>query len=64
MSKKTTGLTDFVKWFKPVVDALRVFVGFERPKEITKRIAETRNNFQQQNASSIFRIKTGFLKAL
>ena len=60
MSKKTTRQTDFVKWFGLVLDALRALGGFARPKEITKRIAETRKTFSNK-ASSIFRIKTGFL---
>lgn len=43
MSKKTTRQTEFVKWFGPVLDALRALGGSARPKEITKWIAETLN---------------------
>jgi len=32
MSKETTRQTDFVKWFGPVLDALRALGGFARPK--------------------------------
>jgi len=43
MTKKTTRKTEFVKWFAPVLDALRALGGSARPKEITKWIAETLN---------------------
>jgi len=43
MSKKTSGKTEFVKWFGPVLDALRALGGSGRPREITKWIGETLN---------------------
>ncbi len=43
MSKKRTGKTEFVKWFGPVLDALRALGGSAKPKEITKWIAEKGN---------------------
>lgn len=43
MSKKTTRQTEFVKWFGPVLDALRDLGGSARPREITKWIAEKLN---------------------
>ncbi|HVK96789.1 MAG TPA: restriction endonuclease [Flavisolibacter sp.] len=43
MSKKTTRQTEFVKWFGPVLDALRDLGGSARPREITKLIAEKLN---------------------
>lgn len=42
MSKKTRQ-TEFVKWFGPVLDALRDLGGSARPREITKLIAEKQN---------------------
>ena len=36
MSKKSTRQTEFVKYFGPVLDALRASGGSARPKEITK----------------------------
>jgi len=38
---KTTRKTEFVKWFGPVLDALRALGGSARPKEIIKWIADT-----------------------
>src|SRR3990172_6143231 len=35
MSKKKTGKTEFVKWFGPVLEALRALGGSAKPKEIT-----------------------------
>ncbi|MEJ7830225.1 MAG: restriction endonuclease [Segetibacter sp.] len=43
MSKKTIGQTEFVKWFGPVLDALRDLGGSARPREITKWIGEKLN---------------------
>lgn len=40
MRKKRSGKTEFVKWFGPVLDALRVFGGSATPKEITQWIGE------------------------
>lgn len=40
MSKKSTRQTEFVKYFGPVLDALRASGGSARPKEITKYIGE------------------------
>ncbi len=42
MSKKTRH-TEFVKWFGPVLDALRDLGGSAKPREITKLIAEKQN---------------------
>lgn len=38
MSKKKTGKTEFVKWFGPVLDALRDLGGSARPREIAQWI--------------------------
>lgn len=43
MSKKSSRKTEFVKWFGPVLDALRALGGSGRPREITKWIGETMN---------------------
>ncbi len=43
MSKKRSGKTDFVKWFGPVLDALRALGGSAKPKEITRWIGEKLN---------------------
>lgn len=40
MSKKKNGKTEFVKWFGPVLDALRALGGSATPKEITEWIGE------------------------
>lgn len=40
MSKKKSGKTEFVKWFGPVLDALRAVGGSATPKEITQWIRE------------------------
>ncbi|MDD3875871.1 MAG: Mrr restriction system protein [Bacteroidales bacterium] len=40
MSKKKNGKTEFVKWFGPILDALRALGGSATPKEITKWIGE------------------------
>ena len=40
MSKKRTGKTEFVKWFGPILDALRALGGSAKPKEITEWIGE------------------------
>ena|ERR1700730_8204087 len=40
MSKKKSGKTEFIKWFGPVLDALRDLGGSAKPGEITKWIAE------------------------
>jgi restriction system protein len=41
MSKKKQRQTEFVKWFGPVLQALKALGGSARPKEITKWIAES-----------------------
>ena len=38
MVKKRAGKTEFVKWFGPVLDALRALGGSARPREITQWI--------------------------
>ncbi len=38
MSKKRVGKTEFVKWFGPVLDALRALGGSAKPREITQWI--------------------------
>lgn len=43
MSKKTIGKTEFVKWFGPILDALRALGGSAKPKEITQWIGEQHN---------------------
>jgi len=40
MSKKKNGKTEFIKWFGPVLDALRALGGSATPKEITQWIGE------------------------
>lgn len=40
MSKKKNGKTEFVRWFGPVLDALRALGGSATPKEITEWIGE------------------------
>lgn len=40
MSKKKTGKTEFVKWFGPVLEALRSLNGSAKPKDITEWIGE------------------------
>jgi restriction system protein len=43
MSKKRTGKTEFVKWFGPVLDALRALGGSAKPREITLWIGKQLN---------------------
>jgi restriction system protein len=43
MSKKKNGKTEFVKWFGPILDALRALGGSATPKEITQWIGEHLN---------------------
>ena len=43
MSKKRTGKTEFVKWFGPVLDALKELGGSAKPKEITQWIGKKCN---------------------
>lgn len=43
MGKKRMGKTEFVKWFGPVLDALRALGGSAKPKEITQWIGENLN---------------------
>ncbi|NWJ51201.1 MAG: restriction endonuclease [Bacteroidetes bacterium] len=43
MSKKKPGKSEFVKWFGPVLDALRALGGSAKPKEITEWIGEKHN---------------------
>ena len=40
MSKKRTGKTEFVKWFGPVLEALRELGGSAKPREIVEWIGE------------------------
>lgn len=40
MSKKRTSKAEFVRWFGPVLDALRALGGSAKPKEITEWIGE------------------------
>ena len=40
MSKKRAGKTEFVKWFGPILDALRALGGSAKPREITEWIGE------------------------
>lgn len=43
MSKKRSGKTEFIKWFGPILDALRHLGGSAKPREITKWIGENLN---------------------
>jgi restriction system protein len=43
MSKKKNGNAEFVKWFGPVIDALRDLGGSAKPREIAGRIGENLN---------------------
>jgi len=43
MSKKRTGKTEFVKWFGPILDALRALNGSAKPREITQWIGDNFN---------------------
>jgi len=43
MSKKRNGKTEFVKWFGPILNALRALGGSAKPKEIIKWIGENLN---------------------
>jgi restriction system protein len=43
MGKKKNNRTEFVKWFGPILDALRELGGAAKPKEITKFIGEKHN---------------------
>jgi restriction system protein len=43
MSKKKNGNAEFVKWFGPVLDALRDLGGSAKPREIAGRIGENLN---------------------
>lgn len=43
MSKRKTGKTEFVKWFGPVLEALRALGGSAKPREITEWIGEKYN---------------------
>ncbi len=43
MSKKRTGKTEFVKWFGPIIDALKALGGSAKPREITAWIGEKLN---------------------
>jgi restriction system protein len=38
MNKKRKGKTEFVRWFGPVLEALRALGGSAKPKEITQWI--------------------------
>lgn len=40
MSKKKVRQTEFIKWFEPILDALRDLGGSAKPREITKWIGE------------------------
>ncbi len=43
MSKKKNGQTEFVKWFGPVLDALRALGGSAKPREISEWIGKQLN---------------------
>ncbi len=43
MNKKRTGKTEFVKWFGPVLEALRALSGSAKPREISEWIGEKYN---------------------
>ncbi len=43
MNKKGNGKAEFVKWFGPVLDALRALGGSAKPKEITQWIGKNHN---------------------
>lgn len=43
MSKRKSGKSEFVKWFGPVLDALRALGGSAKPKEITEWIGQKWN---------------------
>ena len=43
MSKKRVGKTEFIKWFGPVLDALKALGGSAKPKEISQWIGEKLN---------------------
>jgi len=43
MSKKKSGKAEFVKWFGPVLEALKAFGGSAKPKELTEWIGEKYN---------------------
>ncbi|MFA6944629.1 MAG: restriction endonuclease [Pedobacter sp.] len=43
MAKKRIGKTEFVKWFGPILDALRALGGSAKPKVITQWIGENYN---------------------
>ena len=43
MSKKRAGKSEFIKWFGPILDALRSFGGSAKPREITEWIGEKYN---------------------
>jgi len=43
MTKKRAGKTEFVKWFGPILDALRALGGSAKPREIYEWIGETLN---------------------
>jgi len=43
MSKRKSNKVEFVKWFGPVLDALRALGGSAKPREITKWIGEKHN---------------------
>lgn len=43
MNKKVSSKAEFVKWFGPVLDALRALGGSAKPREITRWIGENHN---------------------
>ncbi len=43
MSKKRSGKAEFVKWFGPILDALRAMGGSAKPREITQWIGKEHN---------------------
>jgi len=43
MSKKRSSQAEFVKWFGPLLDALRELGGFAKPREASDKIAENLN---------------------
>lgn len=60
MSKKREGKTEFVKWFGPILNALRALGGSARPKEITQWIGE-QHNISDEILNERY-VKSGVLK--
>lgn len=58
MSKRRTQQRDFVKWFGPVLDALRALGGFAARKKLQNGLLRL-GKLSAASASSIIKIKTG-----